>query len=245
MASTTDRAHRSPALKSKAANAYLTTLSRFDPVERRALDKRLAGARNTEHVEIVLQHAGQVLKANADDLAKADTRHLDAWLDMTRDSLRQASRRNNEWCAGSRYAGLSDMKGASTAAISQELSGLEDELNGYVFATMSHFLTAIEDARDHPVSRGPVTPRDEAALQGVMMSMISDPQVLPIIMAAQSNDDPEQVLKSINVCDLAATAVTAVKTLPQDTKGRVFAEAVRKARFDKGDLNTIGGFPGF
>lgn len=229
-------------LQGKPASAYLATLGRLDPAARETLDRRLARAGADEAVDLAIAHAGEVLKAHAEELASADTRHLDAWLDMTRNSLRQAASDRNEWCAGSRYAALSGLQGASTADIAAELSGLGSALSDYAFITLNHFLLAVEDARVHPVKRGPVTPRDEAALQGVMMSMVSDPQVLPIIMAAQSGGDPDAVLKAVNVCELAATAVTAVKTLPQDTKGRVFADMVRKARFDKGDLGALNGY---
>ena len=240
-----DPAFHHPGLSTNPAKAYLATLRRIDPEASKRLDAKLASTRHDKQADVTLVHAADVLKTHAKTLALANTHHVDTWLDMTRDGLRRASHKNHEWCAGSRYTALAELDHTSPDAIAYELSGLEAELNDYAFTSLNHFLLAIEDARKNPVQRGPVIPRDEAALQGVVMSMVSDPQVLPLIMSAQAGGSPEDAMKSVNVCELAATAVTAVKTLPQDTKGRVFAEIVKKARFDKSDLNAVGGFSGF
>ena len=71
---------------------------------------------------------------------------------------------------------------------------------------------------------------DEAALQGMVMSIMADPDVLPLIVSLQSGGDARKALKGVNVCNLGATAVTAAKTLPQETKGRLLAEAAREMK---------------
>ena len=83
---------------------------------------------------------------------------------------------------------------------------------------------------------------DKAAMQGVLMSMASDPQVMPLLMAAQTGTDSGELVASLNVCDLGATAVSAIKTLPQPTKGRAFADLVHQMELGGGDL---GGLPRF
>ena len=93
---------------------------------------------------------------------------------------------------------------------------------------MTGLMVAIEDAREHPVTRGEMTRADEAALQGMVMSIMADPDVLPIIVSLQSGEDAKKALKGVNVCNLGATAVTAAKTLPQETKGRLLAEGARQ-----------------
>jgi hypothetical protein len=79
-------------------------------------------------------------------------------------------------------------------------------------------------------------------MQGLVMSMVSDPQVMPLIMQAQAGASPESVLAKLNICELGATAMLAIKTLPQDTKGRVWAEAIRNSG---GGLDQLKGLSGF
>lgn len=230
---------------SEAAQTYFATLSRVDPGASSALNKRLAkisGKPRVEQSEIVFAHAADVLKDHAADLARADTRHLDDILVMTRDRLRSASHSGSPWCQGARFADLDQTSFADKAALNRELKTLEEPLRDYGLALVSHLLVAVEDARSNPVSRDALTQTDKAAMQGVMMSMLSDPQVMPLLMAAQTGEDADKLVKSLNVCDLGATAVTAIKTLPQDTKGRAFADLVRQMELGGGDLSRLSQF---
>ena len=105
-----------------------------------------------------------------------------------------------------------------------------DALLDMTFDVMAGLMIAIEDARVHPVQRGTLTRADEAALQGVVMSLMADPDVLPLMVSLRAGDDAKKTLNGVNVCNLGATAVTAAKTLPQETKGRLLAEAARQFR---------------
>ncbi|MFT5776498.1 MAG: hypothetical protein ACI9NG_002472, partial [Hyphomonas sp.] len=104
------RPARSPAgLTSKVAKTYFETLARVDPGASANLGKRLAKANRRPQAEqagIVFDHAADLLKEHAADLARADTRYLDTILAMTRNRLKSASHAGNAWCQGSRYAGL-------------------------------------------------------------------------------------------------------------------------------------------
>jgi hypothetical protein len=240
------RPRQTPAgLTSKPAKAYFETLARVDPQAAATLDKRLGKASKlpvAKQAEVVFDHASTVLKDRAVDLAKADTRHVDDILTMTRDRLRDASRANSEWCQGSRYTDLDQSVLADRAELARQFEMLEEPLRDYGFELATHLLIAVEDSEAHPVSHGPLTQTDKAAMQGVVMSMVSDPQVMPLLMAAQTGADSRELVKSLNVCDLGATAVTAIKTLPQDTKGRAFADLVRQMELGGADL---GGFSQF
>jgi|AntAceMinimDraft_11_1070367.scaffolds.fasta_scaffold60371_2 hypothetical protein len=232
-------------LTSRPAKTYFETLARIDPGASASLDKRLAKANRrplAEQAEIVFDHAAGLLKDHAADLARADTRHLDRILVMTRDRLKSASRSGNTWCLGSRYADLDPSVLGDKAALNQELKMLEEPLRDYGFELVTHLLVAIEDAEAHPVDRGAVTQADKAAMQGVVMSMVSDPQVMPLLMAAQAGADSRDLVSSLNACDLGATAVSALKTLPQDTKGRVFADLVHQMERGGADLTTLSQF---
>ncbi|MFT5932627.1 MAG: hypothetical protein ACI93G_001718 [Hyphomonas sp.] len=240
------RPARSPAgLTSKVAKTYFETLARVDPGASANLGKRLAKANRRPQAEqagIVFDHAADLLKEHAADLARADTRYLDTILAMTRNRLKSASHAGNAWCQGSRYAGLDPSILGDKAALNHELKMLEEPLRDYGFELVTHLLVAIEDSGIHPVARGALTNTDKAAMQGVVMSMVSDPQVMPLLMAAQTGTDSRDLVSSLNVCDLGATAVSALKTLPQDTKGRAFADLVHQMELGGVDLAGLSRF---
>lgn len=230
---------------SEAAQTYFATLLRVDPGASSALNKRLAkisGKPRVEQSQIVFAHAADMLKDHAADLARADTRHLDDILVMTRDRLRSASHASSPWCQGTRYADLDQASFADRAALNRELKMLQEPLHDYGLELVTHLLIAIEHARTHPVSRGALTQTDKAAMQGVMMSMLSDPQIMPLLLAEKTGGNSDEGVKSLNVCDLGATTVTAIKTLPQDTKGRAFTDLVRQMELGGSDLSSLSQF---
>ncbi|KCZ90089.1 hypothetical protein [Hyphomonas johnsonii] len=232
-------------LSSKSAEKYFETLHRVDPAASRALQKRLIEGANlpaSVQSQIAFEHAAELFKRRSGDLALADTRHVDDLLSMTRESLRSASRSRSAWCKGSQYAALDQASFTDGSKVIEELEMLEEPLRDFGYDVMTSLLVAIEDAEEHPVRHGALTPTDKAALQGVMMSMVSDPQVMPLLMAAQSGADTDAVMKSLNVCELGATAMTALKTLPQDTKGRVFADLVRQSGSNGVNLESLTRF---
>ena len=220
-----------PDLPGEAAEAYFIALGKVDPDAQQALSGRIARAGKMDDdavTTLVMAHAETVLRDHAGELALADTKHLDDILDMTRDRLRTASRKRSKWCDAGRYADLADIEFEKPAVFEQTLAEFKAPLNDYSFDVMTGLMVAIEDAREHPVKRGEMTRTDEAALQGMMMSIMADPDVLPLMVSLQSGEDAKKTLKGVNVCNLGATAVTAAKTLPQETKGRLLAEAARQ-----------------
>lgn len=220
-----------PALPGEAAEAYFVALGRVDQGAQSALSSRIARAGKLDDdaaAELIMAHAETVLREHADDLGRADTRHIDDILDMTRDKLRKAARKRSKWCDAARYADMAEIEFERPADFEQALAEFKAPLRDYSFEVMTGLMIAIEDAREHPVQRGELTRTDEAALQGMVMSVMADPDVLPLMVSLQSGSDARKALKGVNVCNLGATAVTAAKTLPQETKGRLLAEAARQ-----------------
>ena len=222
-----------PDLPGEAAESYFIALGQVDPKAQADLSGKLARAAKSEDeavTELIMAHAETVLRDYADDLGRADTKHLDDILDMTRNRLRDASRKRSKWCSATRYADLADIEFKEPAVFEQTMSEFQAPLRDYSFEVMTGLMLAINDAREHPVQRGELTRADEAALQGMMMSIMADPDVLPLMVSLQSGGDAKKTLKGVNVCNLGATAVTAAKTLPQETKGRLLAEAARQMK---------------
>ena len=234
--------------KNKSAQAYFKALAAFDPDAANVARDLLAASQDRpvdQQADLLFEHAGDLLRDQAKDIANAPTSHFDGILNLTRDRLNSAARRNNKWCRGARYAEMADKEFTDPAAFSAQFDALKPALQDYSFDVMTLLLQAAEDGRANPVRRSKLSPRDEMALQGVAVSLMSDPEFRPLLMSAQSGADADASLRKTNVCRIAATAVTAVKTLPQDTKGRLFAELTRNVADGGTNLGTFSGFSGF
>ncbi|MAU68546.1 hypothetical protein [Hyphomonas sp.] len=222
-----------PNLPGEAAESYFAALGKVDPKAQEDLSRKIARAGKRDDAaltQLIMAHAEMVLRDHADELGQADTKHLDTLLDMTRNRLRQAARKRSKWCNAARYADLADMEFRQPADFELAMAELKAPLQDYSFDVMTGLMIAIDDARVNPVQRGALTRTDEAAMQGVVMSLMADPDVLPLMVSLKAGDDAKKTLNGVNVCRLGATAVTAAKTLPQETKGRLLAEAARQFR---------------
>ncbi|MEH6696420.1 MAG: hypothetical protein V7675_15370 [Hyphomonas sp.] len=215
------------ALTSKPATYYFETLARIDPSASEGLKVQL-NKTGMDQSSIVLEHGAALLRERAADLARTDTKHIDGLLVLTRDRLKAASHASNVWCNGEQYAEMNESSLRDPAALRQKMAQLETPLRDYGYEMMAHLLLAADDAARAPVNHGPITHTDKAALEGVVMSMMTDPQIMPLIMAAGTSANPDDLRRQLNVCELGATAMTALKTLPDDTKGRVFADLVNQ-----------------
>ncbi|MBU2084635.1 MAG: hypothetical protein KKB75_17255 [Alphaproteobacteria bacterium] len=229
-------------LTSKPATYYFETLARIDPSASEDLKGQLnkhGDRTGIDKSNIVLEHGAALLRERAADLARTDTKHIDDLLVLTRDRLKAASRASNIWCDGEQYADMNESSLRDPAALRQKLAQLETPLRNYGYELMAHLLLAADDAARTPVNHGPITHTDKAALEGVAMSMMTDPQIMPLIMAAGTSAHPDDLRRQLNVCELGATAMTALKTLPDDTKGRVFADLVRQLATGNASLATL------
>ena len=233
--------------RDKTSRTYLALLREVDSGSYADLETAVlaAGGSKDQKMQALIGQTGDILAMNADALAHSDVRYFDEMLMIARDGLRQAARSKSRFCQGSRYSRLNNMSEADTRRFGEQLMELEGPLREISLKMNTVLLKAIRDARAHPVSYGPLNAADKAAMQGLVMSMVSDPQIMPLMMQARSGTQPEDLLAKLNVCELGVTAVMAVRTLPQDTKGRVWAEAIRQGMTGGGDLSQFKGIGGF
>lgn len=226
----------------KEARDYFEALKAVDAKAYATLERKLSRASqasDSKRVEIVIKHAASVFKDHSGDLARANTSHIDNLLDLTRSSLKKASRAHSPFCEGVRYVGMSSGPDAQKKAKGM-LEDMGTGMDAFSFQALTVLMNAIIDARANPVKHGKVTNADEMAVQGVVMSMVSDPQVRPLIMARQQGKTEEEMLAGVNICQLGSTFLMAVKTLPQDTKGRLWAKGVREAELGGGNMGGFG-----
>ncbi len=235
------------AFSDAASLNYFNALHEADPQAYSSLESKIArrsGASQKDLRQIVMEHSESLVKRNARTLAQADVKHVDAMITLMRQGLRDAGRSGSRYCRGSFYAGLTDMSEREGRRLAQELMDLEGPMYDWGMRFNTLIAEAVTDAKANPVKHGAISRRDEAAFQGVMMSLMADPHIMPLIMAGNSGADPEAMLRKIDVCDLGDSILVAVKTLPQDTKGRAWAMAIKEAN-SANPFSSVQGFPGF
>ena len=223
----------------------------YDPALHASVTRQLSGT-NLAGLERVSEDIAREISVHiARDratFAQMDMRYVDEIVNMTRDGLRSASRGKNRWCQGSSYAEFTNITSEAEITrlgnrLGRELGLANPAVAQYSLNVASILLEGGVDARHNPVRYDAMTPQDEAALQGAMFSLIADPQIMQLMMAGQTGRDPEEVLASIDVCSLANSLVSAARTLPEDTKGRLWAASIRgNGNFADLGSGMIGGY---
>jgi hypothetical protein len=72
-------------------------------------------------------------------------------------------------------------------------------------------------------------PQDEQAIQSVFLSMMQDPQVMSLMRMSMNGQTQGEAAANLNICDLGHAAIGKLKTLPSDTKSRLFGMALSQA----------------
>jgi hypothetical protein len=88
--------------------------------------------------------------------------------------------------------------------------------------------------RSAPVVSATLTPQDETALQSVMLSLLSDKDVMNLVQLGMSQANGQRAdfnaVNNIDVCDLGHTLIEKLDRLPDDTKGRLLALGASELR---------------
>lgn len=222
------------AFDAAAHRKLMTSLGEVAPDDSKALQ------------EIVVTAIGEIVSGNQQVFAAMPVSHIDRVLTRTVDGLRGAASSRNRWCRGQTYV---DYKPAiernaeiGAARLAGDISQDNKGLAQYMVDVGTIMIEGGVEARRRPATRGAMTPQDEAAMQGVVFSMMADPQVMGLIMAGQGGADSDQAIAALDFCGLGVTAMMALRTLPQETKGRAWAHAVRQDAADFGKLSELAAF---
>lgn len=235
------------AFKDRPSRAYLAALQVADPKTYAALEQRVLNTPNASQADLrqfVTKSTEDLVMRNAAVLAKADARHLDAMLNHGRKGLKSAARAGSKYCRGSYYASMSGMEPQEIERLMDEMLSAEGAFYAFGMELNTMIAEALTDARANPVRHGKLNSRDEVAMQSLVLSLMSDKQVMGLMMAGNSGADLEGALQKVNVCDLGDTLLAAIRTLPQDTKGRVWSEAMAEAN-SSNPFSNLGGISGF
>lgn len=228
---------------------FIATLQRVSPESTSRIQSKVTtalgnGAGQDEVVQLVMQEIQKDLPRMAAHLAKADVKHFDKILKHTKTGLQLMQKGNGKWCKGSTYEQFAS-KGPVAAQRMFERNfayGSEGYKWSIGFSTL--LLEAVEAGQKNPKTYGKMTSRDEAALQGVMFKMIADPQIMKLMqMQGSSQADMIKASRNLNFCSIGVTLLNSVNGLPQETRGRLWGEAMRQAKSAdfKKQLNGMGG----
>ncbi|MEL6258432.1 MAG: hypothetical protein AAFQ67_05195 [Pseudomonadota bacterium] len=230
----------------KRGRAYLGKLKTLDASAFADLERTIAATPKDEAAQrlALFMHAQTLTQKNARTLAKADVKYFDQSLDVLNDSLKRAASRGARMCKGSFYEQFADGDFARAMGTVQSWLG-SDALYDVAMDLNLITLNALEDGRTNPKSYGRLTNSDEQALQSVMFSLMGDKQFMSLMQAAQSGADEKAILRRVNICSMGSSLIDAFDKLPNETKGRLWAQTMRDSGKGLGQFgNSFGGFGG-
>lgn len=179
--------------------------------------------------QMVMQAYVEELPRLTKYIAKADVAHFDKMLNHTKGGLRQMQSGNGKWCKGATYEKFATMRPAQLQAMMQREFAYGSDGYKWAIGFNALMLEAAADGKANPQTYGAMTSRDEAAMQGVMIKMIADPQVLKLMqLQGASKAEMARATKNLDFCGLGISAINALGGLPKDTRGRMWGEMFRK-----------------
>ncbi len=229
---------------------YVRALARISPDAAETLNEDAAaaiarGADEDELAKLVHASFAEDTTAWMKPMAKVDVRYINEFLTYTKDTLRSLSSSRSKWCLASTYEDMGTK--SQIEFMNAVLNGFDygSPLYNYTIEANAILFEAAAEARDNPQSYGKVTSQDEAALQGLAMKLMMNPEIMRLSqMNAMSASQKKQSLGSINICKLGIIGVDAFASLPNGTKGRLWAEGFRQ--MDSGAIEKamgqMGGF---
>jgi hypothetical protein len=110
------------------------------------------------------------------------------------------------------------------------LSAYDSEATKFSMGAYLMLVNLAAEGRNAPAIDTTPTAKDEQALQSVFLSIMMDERVMKLMQAASAGDASAASLEStLNVCELGDTVIAKLKSLPPDTKARVWAMGAAEA----------------
>jgi len=183
----------------------------------------------TQAINITFSDAQALIRANSALLAKADVRYVDAMLALTRNGLNSAITINSPYCQGIHYKtlGHAPYRFRNALTIATSFASQVPKMGQYSADMATLMLQAAANARTITTHHGSLTNIDKATIEGVLVSLEDDPHLKQILQAFQSGHSLAPSLKNMDACKTGVAAITALSTLPQDTKARLWAHMLK------------------
>lgn len=216
---------------SDTATRYFKALERVAPQEHAALIATTSTPLplNQDVHTLAAQHGMTFLRSKLSSVASIPTQTIDTALDETRTELWIASRERHPLCGGQFYSGLLSSDAPAPSSIDERVEWIKVQNPDVTLNLLTALIEGVENIElenSAPEPRGLLTKQDKIALKGIGMSLASDEQLAAVFIPNLPKEAQLAAIEKIDSCQLAATAISAIKTLPQGTKGRAFSDAV-------------------
>lgn len=203
-----------------------SSLMELDGAAYQKLENRLKQSRiRSEATYILTMELEALLPQYAHELAHASSAAFDAILERTRTDLQMALRTAHPACREANYVDLTAANTSirSAAQLIVQASADAPAFEQYVIDIAALLIEAAQQGRENPIPPARLTRFDEAALESLIDTLKPDPHIAALLSAKQGRS---QQGAQINVCEAGTTLITALLTLPQETKARLWADLV-------------------
>ena len=220
-------------LNSDEEQRFLLALNTLDPSTYSQLESEFASATSQDdRLKTVGIAAGRAIMANAEHLAHISSNDINQLLDMALRDVSAARRADHQLCKGSSYIDMDpNMSQVQTERwLERHGLGFNDVYMSSV-GWQADILEMINRAKRSPSHHGQLNRQDEAAFQGLAMSLMSDPAIMQLMMS-QGND--RSAMRNLDVCFVAESLLREVRALPDGTKTRAWAAAFDSPEFRQG-----------
>ncbi len=237
-------------LTGKEERKFAEVLRQVDEDAYGRLEQRLKedGSNALKRQAILMEAAQDVAFDHIDTLAKSDVKHMDALMDDIIKGLQAASKSRAKLCKGATYSDLESMNQLQMGAFLEREIVNNPDVQAFAVKLNRRVLEAILDGRQNPKKYGQPDATDKRALNALGPKLMSDPKIMRLIMAASTTSNPEDILATVDVCDLSVSVLRVVDRLPQKTKARLWASSFDEVKkqgsfaFDPSSISQFGGF---
>ena len=208
---------------------YIVALGKVSPRASERLDADVAtaiadGAGKNEIAIMMMKSTQEDLLSEIQHLARADVSHFDKAMQMTKSGLGKLSSSRSKWCKGTTYETFASLGPARVQARIQNEFGYGTPAYAWMLDLNTLLLEAIIDAKANPVQHGPMSPKDQQAMQGVMVRLITNPQIMQLMSVQGDQAAMMRAMRNLDMCSLGVTGIDAFQSLPRDTRGRMWGE---------------------
>lgn len=237
-------------LTDRPTRKYVEALVRVLPDSAKRLDAEVEdaiadGADEAELALLLMKFPQDDIYAQVHHLAKADVRHFDQLLRLTKSGLGKMSSTRSKWCKGATYESFATMGPERIERMIEREFGYGTPAYGFAAELNTVLLEAIADAKVNPVHYGAMTAKDKTAMQGAMMQLIANPQIMQLMsLQGQDKATMTRAISNMDFCSLGVTGISAVERLPKDTRGRMWGEVFSKVD-ERAIQRAMSGMPAF
>ncbi len=203
------------------------TFAQLDTITQRAIAD---GADAQRVSEIVLEALFAQFQAQAGAVKAAGSGQYQAVVAELADGLEQLKAADSRWCEGATIAGfLAQNEADLVPSLLAEFPYASPQYD-WAMGWMTTILTAARRGQVKPVHYGRPGFGDEAVLQQEGLALGSEQWALGLQIAAFANAEGtsyarmQEVVSGIDVCDLGIAVETVSGRLPEEVRGRIWAD---------------------